>query len=505
MDKKNFLIVNLGVSVLLQIVTFISGFILPKFYLIYYGSVVNGLVSSITQYLGFITFAECGIGAVIQSTLYRPLANKDQIEISKIMISAEKFFKKLGYILIWYVIILMIIYPSMINDKFSWLYTVSLIFVISISTFAQYYFSMAYKLLLSADQLGYIQMGLQIIVIILNTFFSVFLIKKGYSIQSVKLFAAIIFLIQPIGLHFYIKKYYNLDMKLELKEEPIKQKWNGLSQHIAAVVLSRVDIIVLTFYSLADVSVYNVYFLAVYGVRFAIEIVINAFQPFLGNIYVKQEELLKQIFLFWERGVHALVTLLFNCTGILILPFVMVYTKGITDINYIVPNFSILITVAYAFFCLRLPYTTMIKIAGHYKETQWSCLIETGINIIFSVLLVFKWGLCGVAVATVVSMIYRTLYCVFYLRKNILFRPIKFYIKNLIVDIIATGICIFLTYNIKLQTLTWRSWLITAIEVGIICLASVLFVNYICYRKMIHELFNYIKKRRRCSSDQKKF
>ena len=80
---------NSGTSLLYQLVKLLCGFILPRMFLQYYGSAVNGLVSSITQFLGFITLAECGVGAVVQSALYKPLADKDETEISKIIQISE--------------------------------------------------------------------------------------------------------------------------------------------------------------------------------------------------------------------------------------------------------------------------------------------------------------------------------------------------------------------------------------------------------------------------------
>lgn len=69
--------------------------ILPQFFLEFYGSAINGLVTSITQFLSFISFLDLGVGAVVQTNLYRPLADNDNVNLSKIIISAKKFLKRL--------------------------------------------------------------------------------------------------------------------------------------------------------------------------------------------------------------------------------------------------------------------------------------------------------------------------------------------------------------------------------------------------------------------------
>ena len=94
------LLYNTLTSLLLQLVTVICGFVLPKYILLYFGSEVNGLVSSITRFLSLITFLEMGVGAVIQSSLYEPLAKKNQLEISEIIVSGGAFFKKIAQALL---------------------------------------------------------------------------------------------------------------------------------------------------------------------------------------------------------------------------------------------------------------------------------------------------------------------------------------------------------------------------------------------------------------------
>ena len=54
----------------------------------------------------------------------------------------------------------------------------------------------------------------------------------------------------------------------------------------------------------------------------------------------------------------------------MILPFIKVYTSGITDANYCRPIFAILITVAELMWSIRLPYSTITLAAGHFKETK---------------------------------------------------------------------------------------------------------------------------------------
>ena len=57
-------------SLTFQVLTILCGFVLPRMILGSFGSEVNGLVNSITQFLTIISFLEVGVGAVVQSALY---------------------------------------------------------------------------------------------------------------------------------------------------------------------------------------------------------------------------------------------------------------------------------------------------------------------------------------------------------------------------------------------------------------------------------------------------
>lgn len=74
--RKKKLILNSVTSLLTQLMTIICGLIIPRLIISAYGSQVNGLVSSITQFLSVISLLDLGVGAVVQTALYRPLAER---------------------------------------------------------------------------------------------------------------------------------------------------------------------------------------------------------------------------------------------------------------------------------------------------------------------------------------------------------------------------------------------------------------------------------------------
>lgn len=500
MSRKKKFILNSCSGLFKQLITFICGFVMTKAILSYYGSSLNGLVASITQFLGFIGFLELGIGPVIQSNLYKPLAEKDEDQISRIVKASNRFFNTIGCIFIGYIIVLCVIFPVYINSDYDYMFTASLILIISISTIAQYFFGMTYELLLNADQKGYIQVTIQWITLLINTVLCIILMKLGVSIRGVKLLTTLIYVVRPILLLIYVKKHYKIDRRIKLEEEPIKQKWNGFAQHIAAVICDNTDVAVLTiFSSLSNVSIYTVYYSVVYGVTQIIMTAVNGLEAMWGNMIANKEwDVLSKSFSFTEWIIHNIVLFVFTVTGLLITPFIMVYTNGINDANYYQPLFGGLLVLAYAIQCLRIPYFRVIKAAGHYRQTQNGAFISTGLNIVVSIAMVSKFGLMGVAVGTIVALLFHTLYFVNYLRTNILKRTMKYFWKSILSDLVIVVLSYMVSNIVPLKATTYLEWILLAIVISVIVLLVSIGTNCLMnmnnMRKAYYSIINKLRR-----------
>ena len=495
--RKDLLAKNTAASLLSQITSIVCGFVLPRFFLQHFGSEVNGLVNSIAQFLGVVSFLELGVGAVVQSSLYKPLADGDNYQVSCVVVSANKFFQRIAQILLVYVVVLMLVYPVVSNQGFDFIYTATLIAAISISSFAQYYFGIVNSLLLSADQRGYIQYNAQTITLILNTVVCVGLISSGCSVQLVKLASSLIFLARPLVLRIYVNRRYRIDWKVQYNEEPIKQKWNGIAQHIAAVVIDGTDTIVLTIFStLSNVSIYSVYFLVVSGVKTLFMSITDGFKAILGELWAKQELNQLNSFFGWvEWLVHTGTTYVFACTAALVVPFVQVYTLGVDDANYVQPMFAILLTMANAMHCLRLPYNIMVLAAGHYKQTQKNYIVAVVLNIVISVLTVRFWGLVGVAIGTLVALSYQTIWLFVYDSKNLIHWPLKKVAKQFAVDALSSVLIVAVGGMMVFNDISYLGWILLAVKVASVAVAIVIAVNCTFYMDRMKQMFGRVRNR----------
>ena len=237
--------------------------------------------------------------------------------------------------------------------------------------------------------------------------------------------------------------------------------------------------------------------MVVAGIRRLLTTAMTGVEALFGNLYAKKDPELIRHFSMYEWIMHTGVTLLFSVTAMLICPFISVYTKGVNDTNYIFPVFGALLVAAYGAYCIRLPYNTMVLAAGHYKETQASAILEAGINVVVSVILVNWYGLYGVAIGTLVAMLYRSCYLAYYLSKAILNRPFVNYIKHMAVDIVVIAMVYFSTRWLLTEVNGYLAWILLAIKVFAIAAIEVIVVNAVLYRTEFRDAVHaFIRKRR---------
>lgn len=482
---KNVTLINAITSLLLQLSTIISGFVIPRLILQTFGSEVNGLISSLNQFLNYITILEGGVSSVIMANLYKPLLNNDVNKVSSVVKTTQSFFKKIAIIFLIYSVILAVVYPLIVKQNFSYLYVSSLVLILAINIFVQYNFSFSWRLLLNADKKVYKVSIIQIGLIILNTVLFAILINFFPNIHFLKLVTALVYILQPIIYNIIIKKHYKIDKKVEIDKELLKDRWAGFGINIAAFIHFNTDVTILSvFTDLKVVSIYTVYNLITTGLRQIVMSVSSGIVPSIGHEYnTGNTEKLNKAFDHYEFVITFITFFLFVIGGLLITPFVMIYTKGVTDIDYYQPALGIILLIAEAIYCIRDPFVGLSYSAKKFKDIKVHAYIESIINIVLSVILVYKFKLIGVAIGTLVAMTYRTIFHVIYLKKNILYRPIRKFVKNIVIFGAFTCIGIIIcNVFFSIVNVTILSWIIHAIIYCLVFAALYLIMLFIFYK-----------------------
>ena len=442
-------------------VALICGLILPRLILGTFGSAYNGLTSSITQFISVIVLMKAGIGGVTRAALYKPLAERNSIEVSDILMSTEIFMRKIAKIFIGFIIVFAMIYPIGICDEFNWFFSFSLVLIISISTFIQYYYGLTYQLLLTADQKEYVVYIAQIVSTAVNTIISAVLIYLGYGIHIVQIGSTVAFALNPLIVNRYAYKFYHIDRSVKPNMQRLAQRWNAFGHEVANFINSNTDIMVLTiFQGVSIVSVYTVYAYVTAAVRKTVTNFVSGFGAAFGNMYARKEyELMRENLGVFVLIVFSITSVIYSVTLVMITPFVLLYTYGIFDISYNRPVFGVIITLAGAFSCFRIPYYTVTAAVGHYKQTRNGAFVEAFINASLSIAFVIKWGIVGVAIGSLVAALFRSTQYALYLGKNILKVSFVQYVFHVIVAISIMAVVYYWGFIIMPEINNVFQWL----------------------------------------------
>lgn len=460
---------NILFAIILQLVTFVRGLILPRIIIPAYGSDINGLVSSITQFLTYISLLEAGVGTIFRSSLYKPLADGDTEKVSGVINEQKRFYRKIGLVFVFYVIALCFIYPLIAKTKISTEYIVSFILILSISTFAEYFISLPYVSLLSADQKVRISYIVSIVYTIVNILVALFWVWLKADIRLIYLSMCVIGLLRPLFYWLYVKKHYNLSNTAAPDASALKQRWNGMVHHVSYYVHTNTDSAILTiFVGTAMVSVYNVYGAIIFGMERLITSVSAGTAAGIGNVLVggDKKTIDRTVDLF-EFVQSAATTVLFTITALMIMPFIKLYTSDMTDINYIYPEFGYVLVCAEAIYCFRCIYSTISTNANKFKETQLGAILECVVNLILSLILTLAcdMGLLGIAIGTLAGMFVRYLAEVLFLSENVINRSVLKAFKSLLVNACIAAVSILIChFALNYDTINSLSnWIIFAI------------------------------------------
>lgn len=467
------------VSIVNKSVAVICGLILPRLMIASFGSQMNGLLSTITQYLSLITFLDLGMGAVIQASMYQPLVDHDMTKLSSVYYYAKSFFNKIGSALIVYIIFLCIILPFSLSTELSVQQLMLLIVILSLNQLFQFFVGIANRLLIISDQKGYFSEVYQTITLLLNLGLTIWLIHLNQSIYTVKLVSSLVFLLPVVLVAIYVKKHYPLSKVQVDPTFKLEQKWYGIGQHIAYTIQESTDLIVLSiFTTLSEVSVYSVYYAVFQGIKTIFNAVTSGVRPYLGQLLHQSEsEKLQKAFRKIEVTTIYVSAFVFVCAGHLILPFIKLYTQNINDANYQRLTLGLIMTAAVWLYCLRIPYRSLVFARGDFKQTQMGSYIETAINLIMSLILVQYFGMNGVILGTLLSTLFSFVYYVRYIYKYVLQISYGWLLKQLILVavIVSASSAVYLWFDYPSDN--WMYWVLSGCLLAMITMLMTYFVT----------------------------
>lgn len=497
--RTNNAIKNTLASILVEIIAALSGIILPRYFISVYGSSVNGLVTSVGQFITYMGLVEAGVSAAATVELYKPLAINDRDRINEIVSAAKGFYIKSGILFVVLDIVLVILYPFINNEIADVSFVRTMIVVLSLSGVVDYFLLGKYRVLLVADQKTYIIAIAQAIGTIVTLIVSIVLIDINSSPILVKAVVAIVYLLRTLYIVFYVRKKYDyICFNKGYSSSAFPQRKSALLHQIVGMVCNNTDVVLLTALvqkdALAEVSVYGVYNMVAYNLTALFNSISKGVGASFGSLMAQDDQCaMKKTFSVFELLYFTLLFTVYTCMGVLLYSFISLYSSSFRDSEiYIRWALVALFTACGIVQNIRIPGLTIQVAAGHFKQTQGAAIIEAVINLGVSLALIRPIGINGVLIGTLIAYLYRSTYVIIYNARNFLQGTIKRTVARIIRHLLLSGIIITIGIKFFVPYMnTWIMWIVCAVIMAVVSGSFYIFVNYLSEPLVMKDCFRY--------------
>ena len=423
---------------------------------------LNGLFSNI---LSMLCIFELGIGNAIVFNLYKPISENDEKKISALMWFYKKAYSIIIVLILFFGLILIPFLPFFINE-INIDINVNIVYILFlISTISSYF--MAYKRnLIIANQKNYIINLIHVIYIIfLNVLqlLIIFFYKNYYLYLVIKILCQLLEnLLISLFADFKYKSILNLkDEKLDSKtEKDIFTRVRSLIFHkIGGVIIFGTDnILISSFLGIATVGLYTNYNTVANGLNTIFGQIISSVTSSVGNLLLcdddnKKFEVFKKI-----RFLNFIVSTFTSiCFLVIVQPFIKIWVGS----KFLLP-LGVVFVIVFNYFqkMQRQVYGTFKDSAGIWFEDRYVPIIESTLNIVFSILFLKLFGLSGVFMGTIISGL--ALWCYSYPKfvyKKLFKRSYIDYAKETLSYIIIFSVLSLFTYYISSLFVFDNLWL----------------------------------------------
>lgn len=404
-------IINAEVGLISYLISLFLAFFSRKIFLDNLGAEFIGLTGTLSNILGILNLSEMGIGLCISFFLFKPIADNNTEEINNIISLLGYLYKRIGQFIVACGIIVSLFFPLIFeqtNLSYGIIYFsfYSLLASNSIGYFINYR-----QTLLSADQKMYIVTMYYQGFAILKSLLQIFL---AYYYKNLYVWVAIEFifnLIYCIILNWKINKEYpwlktnkNNGAQL-LKQYPdvIKKTKQILIHQIKDFLLTKSDeIMVFAFVSLKMVAYYGNYTLIIGKLTAAFFTMFTGISAGIGNLVAEgnKEHTLN---IFWQ-----LSSLKYFITGILIFilsflinPFIAWWLGD----EYQLSTFIVVLFMINLFIMQTRQFVDSFNHTHGLYGDVWAAWAEGIINIAVTISIAINWGIVGILMGKIVSLI----------------------------------------------------------------------------------------------------
>lgn len=488
---------NLIAVIVSQLVTMVLGFLIPRITLLSYGSETNGFMSLVSQIYIYVGLLEAGLGTAMVQALYAPITTNNRDEISGIISAAKRYYNRIAAMYAGVVVLISVLLPCFLKSELSrWEITFYFLFF-GVSNVINFIFTASMKPILQADGKNYVTNNITLIFHVFSQFAKILLLSLAVNIVVLQFFYSVINILQVVVYYVYFKKKYSwIDKKAKPLFDNIKQRGSLFAQQISRLFFSCVDIIIISlFFDLKTVSVYTTYLLIFDSIGRILSMISTSTQFILAQLYNENREKYIPVHRGYESVFVTVSFVAYSVAFVLVLPFIKLYTEGVTDASYINMYLPILFTLIGLFTTFKTVPLGLINFTYHAKQTLNRTISEAAINFVLSIIFAMIFGMWGVLLATCIALVYRVVDSTIYINRKILnasvFQNFKLYIVNLIAFVA-------IVYAMQFVSFEFSNYLEFIFAGGIITVALMVYyvtINALIDIKQAKMIFNILKKK----------
>lgn len=468
LGRKKQSIANIFISLVSQFFTVLVGMLLPRALMVNYGSETNGLITSLQQVINYLTLIEGGLLSAVTVSLYKPLADNDVDRVNEVLTSAKYFFRKTGTVFLAALCIVAALYPVIIAQTvFSYFEIVYMVMLIGINGATQIFFIGKYKALLIASQKNGVVLSINAISTVLYSGLLIIAAFLKINVLFGLTIAISAYLIRALMFYLAVKRLfpqYSFDGIRGVVVFP--QRGDAFASQILSLISLNGGTLILSIFKapMAEISVYTTYNLVLSGLFMLMYTVENSMTSAFGDLLVRDsEEKIQSVYGQFDTIYHILWTVVVTCLSVLLLPFIRIYTNGVTDIEYILPLESVLFTLIAATWMLRNQQTLLMTAQGRFRDMRRSMMVEACFVFAGGALGYVTFGLKGLLIAKLAGTLFMCIRLTVYNYKDILHSSLIPKVKNILLSVVSILIVSFALHHFPLNSATvFFEWLLSA-------------------------------------------
>ena len=463
MNNKKKVFLNFVMSSVSTVLRMAVGFIIPRIILKSWGSEYNGLLNSVNTIMNYLLLLEAGINTSTLQALYKSIGNDDKHETSIVIHSSQFYYRKISIVYFLCVLVASAVYPLVIDTIIPYWEVFWIIFLQGCTGVINFAFRASYQQLLNAEGKYYVICIITFIIQMLTYAAKIVSVVVFDDVIVMQLLGVAIMGLQVIIYALYFRHRYTwIENDVEVNMSLLKNRKYYLVQQIGSLIFNSTDTLVLSiFCGLKVASVYTVYAMVYSAITTVISIVRSSTGFVLGQSYYHGEQEFKKVYNVYTSIQVTLACALSSISLLLITGFISLYTSGVSDIEYQNYLAAILFASNIILDGMRGANLAGANVAGQAPNTTWRYLMEAGINLTVSIILVRYLGIIGVLLGTVVSGIWRSLDSIIFFSKRVInVSPLKELAFD-VINIMLFAVFIFIgklnliTINGYLQFIMW--------------------------------------------------